>query len=64
MEKDWFMRETELSYQLDVAAMTTSHVILEWTRLANEKLRLQRELHRRDKPHYVLVFFLKTFTPP
>lgn len=56
MERDWFVREAELRYQVDVATLTTSHVILEWTRLANEKLRLQRELHRRDKPHYVLVF--------
>lgn len=56
MERDWFAKEAELRYQVDVATLTTSHVILEWTRLANEKLRLQRELQRRDKPLYVLVF--------
>lgn len=55
MERDWFAREAELRYQVDVATLTTSHVILEWTRLANEKLRLQRELHRRDKPLYVMI---------
>lgn len=49
--KSWFAeREAELRRQLDHATLTTSEVVLERTRLANDKLRLQQEL--RNRTHY------------
>ncbi|XP_073980016.1 phosphodiesterase 4D interacting protein centrosomin isoform X12 [Rhodnius prolixus] len=41
-------REAELRRRLDAAALTTSEAVLDRTRLANDRLRLQAELRRRD----------------
>ncbi|RZF46076.1 hypothetical protein LSTR_LSTR004789 [Laodelphax striatellus] len=45
-------REAEWRRQVDAATLTTSEVVLERTRLANDKLRLQQEIRRcRDSTH-------------
>ncbi|XP_039281317.1 centrosomin isoform X3 [Nilaparvata lugens] len=45
-------REAEWRRQVDSATLTTSQVVLERTRLANDKLRLQQEIRRcRDSTH-------------
>lgn len=47
-DRDHNEREAEWRRQLDAATLTTSEVVLERTRLANDKLRLQQEIRRRD----------------
>ncbi|CAB0014196.1 unnamed protein product, partial [Nesidiocoris tenuis] len=41
-------REGELRRRLDNATIATSQAVLERTRLANEKIRLQCELRRKE----------------
>ncbi|XP_014253255.1 centrosomin isoform X3 [Cimex lectularius] len=41
-------RESDLRRRLDAATLSTSQAVLERTRLANDKIRLQCELRRRD----------------
>lgn len=45
-------REAEWRRQLDAATLNVSEMVLERTRLANDKLRLQQEIRRRDVRPY------------